>query len=312
MKKHITLIVTSLIVIATTIYCSINIISNVKSYKNDKIEISEVLNFKERLLSTEEWLPFTNNVADKLELTELLNSQANEAYGKAAIYGWILGAIVLLYLIINGFKYYKTNDFNNVFGTALVISSFCFISLGLQTPFIEVEAFNTDLEVKAPIEVDFDKMPLISYLGLGKFEYDIDKTFPGKIYYFYQNKSIFQLISLLFSGGNILVGLALVFFSILFPLFKLIATLFFFLSKDNEHSSLLVKVVKFIGKWSMADVFVAGIFLAVFAFKNMETGVQTEANTLIGLYFYFSFVMLSIVSTYFIRKPKQLQISTSL
>ena len=61
------------------------------------------------------------------------------------------------------------------------------------------------------------------------------------------------------------------------------------------------KTVGRIGKWSMADVFVVATFLSYLSFSNMNTGIDTEANTLVGLYFFFAYCILSITSSQFIE-----------
>ena len=83
---------------------------------------------------------------------------------------------------------------------------------------------------------------------------------------------------------------------------KLISSIVILLNPLSKYSKNAVNVVNKIGKWSMADVFVAGVFLAYFSFSNMNVGVETSAKTLIGLYFFLGFVILSILSSYFVKK----------
>ena len=58
------------------------------------------------------------------------------------------------------------------------------------------------------------------------------------------------------------------------------------------------------GKWSMADVFVVAVFLAYLAFSNIQSGIQTESNTLPGLYFFLSYCLLSIMASTFFASAK--------
>ena len=55
----------------------------------------------------------------------------------------------------------------------------------------------------------------------------------------------------------------------------------------------------------MADIFVAACFLAFLSFNNLNIGIQTESTTLIGLYFFLGYCLLSI-GTYFILKRTKL------
>ena len=50
----------------------------------------------------------------------------------------------------------------------------------------------------------------------------------------------------------------------------------------------------------MADVFVVAIFLSYLSIKNMNPGVETDASTLIGLYFFFAYVVISMIASYFV------------
>ncbi|MEL6988227.1 MAG: paraquat-inducible protein A, partial [Bacteroidota bacterium] len=67
-------------------------------------------------------------------------------------------------------------------------------------------------------------------------------------------------------------------------------------------NSKLYGFVKYIGKWSMADVFVVAIFLGFLAFNNMQTGIQTRSHVLLGLYFFLTYCVVSIVSSSFIKR----------
>ena len=113
------------------------------------------------------------------------------------------------------------------------------------------------------------------------------------MYYYYQSKSIAQLITILFDDKNFLVGISILLFSIILPILKLSLTLFLALSSKSYHT--LSKILSYVGKWSMADVFVASCFLAYLSFSNMNVGIDTESKTLVGLYFFFSYVVLSII-----------------
>jgi hypothetical protein len=57
----------------------------------------------------------------------------------------------------------------------------------------------------------------------------------------------------------------------------------------------------------MADVFVAAAFLSYLSFKNMNTGIQTSSQTMIGLYFFFTYCILSLISSHLIVKVKEIR-----
>ena len=184
----------------------------------------------------------------------------------------------------------------------MIFCSISFLFLALQSPFLEVMAYNKDLTFTVPIDVDFDEMDFIGGLGLGDFQYDYEEVFEGRVYYFYQNKSVLELIQLLYTGGNFAVAILVVFVTILFPFFKFIASLIILASPHKPSSLKLYRVIHNLAKWSMIDVFTAGLFLAYFAYSNMNLGVETGAETLIGLYYFLVFVVLSINSGQYLKK----------
>ncbi|MFK8044799.1 MAG: paraquat-inducible protein A [Crocinitomicaceae bacterium] len=267
------------------------IAKELNDYRYKKESIAEVLNFKERVMTSAEWIPFNDKASSKIAAYDRLQHSADRLYNAAIYYGLFLVGFILIYNLAIAYFYWKKTEFNQMFGISLIFSSLCLIYVALQAPFLEIEAFNTNLAFKVPVD-------------LGFWEKTFEKTFDGKISYFYQNKSVFQLIKLLFTGGNVFVGIALLLFSVIFPLFKLCASLFVLIWPKNQYSKSFRTFILLIGKWSMADVFVAGIFLAYFSFSNMNVGVETNAETLIGLYFFLAFVILSISSSYFVKRAE--------
>ena len=231
-------------------------------YKSKKEQIAEVLNFENRIFDGKEyvgeWLPFLGDEDEKMAEWNTLNLQANQIYSSALKF--------------------------RVLGIVFVFAALSFLYLGLQTPFIELEAYSKDLTLKTGFLDGFEK------------------TFKGRTYFLYQNKSVFQLIGLLFTGSNYLVGFLLALFSIVFPLIKLVSTLIALIYHHTTYAQKSISIINKLGKWSMADVFVSAVFLAVFSFTNMNEGIDTSAQTLIGLYFFLAFVILSIVSGLFLEQ----------
>ena len=123
--------------------------------------------------------------------------------------------------------------------------------------------------------------------------YGIDKVFPGRTYFYYQNKGVFDIMNILFKSKNYIVGVCIGLFSFLIPCIKLGASLFMLLF-PTFSSKKTQKTLSFISKWSMADVYVVGAFLSYLSFSNMNPGVDVEANIVFGLYFFLSYVIISI------------------
>lgn len=125
-------------------------------------------------------------------------------------------------------------------------------------------------------------------------EYGKDQVFKGKTYFYYQNKGIMDVITLLWENNNKPVALAIGTFSVIVPLIKLLFSIIILLFPITRAKTLR-KILSYISKWSMADVFVVGAFLAYLSFANMSPGVQMDANVLFGLYYFGGYVIVSIL-----------------
>jgi len=302
MKKFTFLFVSFIILFSGVVFLTFTISDHLANYHTKKQQIATELNFEDRLLNVWEWVPFNTIGQEKVEIWQALEMEAGTLYAKAILFGIILGAVVLLFVISNIIYYRRRDHKLQIYGLVMVFSALSFLFLGLQSPFMELEVFNKDLAIKVPIDVDLDDIAFIGDLGLGKQHYDFDQTFEGRMYYLYQNKSILELISHLYTGGNFLVAILLIFFSIVFPLIKLFSSIIILLNPKSKTAKRAVPTVVYLGKWSMPDVFVVSIFLAVFSTTNMNAGVDTASATLIGTYFFLSFVVLSIMSGFILKK----------
>ncbi len=167
---------------------------------------------------------------------------------------------------------------------------------------LEILAFENDFTI--PIRM---KVPI-----WGK-KLNWDKVFAGEMFFFYQNKSILGLIGVLFNTGNLFVGIIILLFSIINPILKLLLSLVCVFNPKLLRYYFFDFVVNKLGKWSMADVMVASVFLAFLSFQNMSNQIETDSNTLLGIYFFSAFVIVSLISSHFISmalKKKKLELST--
>ena len=94
--------------------------------------------------------------------------------------------------------------------------------------------------------------------------------------------------------GHWIVGAFLLLFSILTPLTKVSLTFFVTGSQSKELNFKIGEILHAIGKWSMADVFVAGILLSLFALKAQEA---TKSVPCLGLYYFIGYCLLSMTTT---------------
>ena len=282
MKKYLVLLISFGLLFVTTVYFTVSITKDLDKYHDKKEQIAEELNFEKRMMDASSYLTDFFGIGESFEDLEIrLESEASAYYDSASKKGLYLGLVVFVYMIINVLFYRKKRHRLQVMGLIMVSSAIVFLYLGLQSPFLEIIAYNYDLEVHA--------------LG-------VTYTYDGRVYYMYQNKSILQLISMLYNGGNFLVAMCLLLFSIIFPIVKIFTSIVVFVSPHSKYAENAVAVINKIGKWSMADVFVAAVFLAYFSFANMNVAVDTGSKTLIGTYFFLAFVVLSIGSGVFLKK----------
>ena len=255
-----------------------------KKFQRYKIAYASELNFQSSLLdvkdylNSNEWLTTQQSSTDKWK-------KAVRAKQKATFYGSLLAGWMTIYFF-TFFILFRLNKSSALhFGFVLLnVSSLCLVT-GILLPFIELGAFLNNLT-----------------LDIG---YGLSKTFEGKVYFFYQSKTVIQLIQSLFAYGNWIVGSCILLFSVVFPFAKLALFYSSLFSKKISEQKRLLKIATYMGKYSMADIFVAACFLAFLSFNNLNIGIQTESTTLIGLYFFLGYCLLSI-GTYFILQRKKL------
>lgn len=125
---------------------------------------------------------------------------------------------------------------------------------------------------------------------------EASQTLPllGKVMLHYESKSIMGTIEALHAGGNFILALVMLAFSILLPAAKTMLLLLRGGSRFDVRAARGLRLMRQVGKWSMADVFVVAILVAFFA---TEQGESTQAEVGIGLYFFAGYVLLSLVAS---------------
>jgi hypothetical protein len=110
----------------------------------------------------------------------------------------------------------------------------------------------------------------------------------------HQVRGIAAIIWELLTSGHLIIGVFLLLFSICTPLTKATLTFFVTFSKSKALNYKLGEFIHTIGKWSMADVFVAAVLLALYALKAQQA---TKSIPCIGLYYFIGYCMLSMSTT---------------
>ena len=313
----------SLVFLVISFFYAQSIIEYGKSYKETMHEHVEVLDFNKRLLSSKEWLAngFNSDYEwDKKRVaSEILLREAESEYRSA-----LNESIKLIYLSIGFFLlvfilYLRGEYFRKAMAGCLMALSICYLYVGIFTPMHEISAFSEDLTIPIELNTELISVPISDginyaseltkeYIGLDlgstdPLDYSLfkkDVVFKGRTYYFHQSKSIADLIGILFKDKNYVVAWAILAFSVLLPVLKIIITLLITFIKPLRKNSGFLVFIKIIGKWSMANVFVASSFLVFLSFNNMNVGVQNDSKVLLGLYFFLAYVVISITASIFV------------
>lgn len=110
----------------------------------------------------------------------------------------------------------------------------------------------------------------------------------------HEMRSIISVIVGLFSSGHWVIGILITTFSIITPFAKTSLTLVAITTKSPSVNLKITKFLHTIGKWAMADVFVAAVFLACFALTSLQA---TKAIPCRGLYYFAGYCLLSMVTS---------------
>ena len=129
----------------------------------------------------------------------------------------------------------------------VTITSTIFIIMGLILPMIDLDARLSKVDLSIMGEsVKFDEQVM-----------------------YFQSKSIIDVTKTLLEGNGIdlkIVGLLILLFSIILPLAKMLLTSAFLFAKNSRRSKFIKTIIFYLGKWSMADVFVVAIFMSYIGF----------------------------------------------
>lgn len=251
-------------------------------FQRYKVAYTSELNFQSSLLDIKDYLSQGEWKNSKKESLDKVKKALN-AKKEANLMASIIGLIIVVYGLFFYYRWKKGKLSSSQFSLVILNGCVVLLGIGITIPFIEIGAFMQDLKVE---------------IGLG-----ISQTFDGKMYFFYQCKSVLNLIHTLFHNNNYTVALSILLFSIVAPFTKLFLYYLYLLSTKFEGNKNRLKIISYVGKFSMADVFVAACFLAFLSFSNLNVGVKTESSTLLGLYFFLGYCILSI-AVYFVMGKK--------
>jgi len=210
---------------------------------------------------------------------------------------WIYGLLLLCILIAAfGYRWIK---FKALILTYTLISVIMLV-LGISLPMIDIDA-------------------RLNSFALNLVGNEIN--FSEQVMYF-QSKSILDVTSTLINSSRIdtkVVGILVFMFSIVFPFFKLILSTFYLFVAKVRESKLAQTIIFYLGKWSMADVFVVAIFMSYIGFygiiasqlEEISSSTRYEVETINysklspGALFFTSYCILSIITSIIISKTNK-------
>ena len=119
---------------------------------------------------------------------------------------------------------------------------------------------------------------------------------------FTETRSIIQTIRSLHESGNDFVAGLILLFSVVVPFAKGTALLVALGLKDQTSRLRIRRFIDSISKWSMADVFLVGVYVAYLSAKATD---NLDAEIHQGFYYFTAYCLVSIASLYFVRlKPR--------
>jgi hypothetical protein len=282
--------IATMLYISIAVFLSVMVYKHANEFKEYKSANAKILDGEKRITDWKEWLNISDLWKSKTDASHDAIDTAELNYENAVSYSFLLIYTSIIYLILAFFLFRKTSFLFRYLSLCLITIAFILLALGISIPMLEIAAFKDGLTI-----------PLKGTIPIIHQDFDLSKEFDGRMYFYYQNKSILDVIGLLFSNNNALVGFCILLFSIITPLLKLLFSLFLVFYPNNKNK-IVGFIVNNLGKWSMADVFVVAIFLGYLSFQNMSTGIETEANTLLGLYYFLTFVIISIISSILLKE----------
>ncbi len=117
---------------------------------------------------------------------------------------------------------------------------------------------------------------------------DITANFFIDINLFSEKRSVLGTLQTLWQSNNYLPFLLIFLFGIMVPLVK--SGIIFYILLVKDVSVKYLKIISFISKWAMADVFAISIFIAFLGARAMR---HTTASLEPGFYYFTAYVLLS-------------------
>jgi len=116
----------------------------------------------------------------------------------------------------------------------------------------------------------------------------------GEVVLHHTSKSVVSTVHDLAIGGNVPLAAAVALFSLALPVLKIILLIAVLAPFTRVLRGRALALLQAVGKWSMADVFVVALLIAVLA---LDKDAYSRAEVGLGLYFFLAYCVLSLLAT---------------
>ncbi len=221
---------------------------NIKGMLLDKVEEYFDKTFESQDFTTIDAIIQRTGANDMASAKIKLNEDIANTQKKIFLLTWVLLGLSAILFAIAGFSKEPLPSAQYI---VLVLVLFILLVTGVTTPMIDLEA-------------------KISEMSFVLFDQPV--KFLNQVLYF-QTKSVLDVFWIMITHEDIqmkIVGVLMVAFSVIFPVVKLVSSIFYYY---NHWSARNNKWVKFFvlksGKWSMTDVMIIAIFMAYIGFNGI-------------------------------------------
>jgi len=186
-------------------------------------------------------------------------------------------------------------DNNTLKNSYLKYFGLIFIILVLLITSLKIKILNTNIILFFTIMISI--ISLLIGLFTTMITVEVFKELPiiGHTVLKYELKSIYDTIYKLIITENYIIAILISLFSIIIPVIK---TLLMFASLLIYKS---IAIIDKLGKWSMADVFIVSIFISIL---SLNSDAFTKAEIGVGIYFFSTYVLLSLISSFIITSRR--------
>ncbi len=230
--------------------------------KQSREQVAQIQSLEGKKSLALEWLAeaLTLGADDRFSRSDREQALLEESLARhrraATAWGWFLGAGCAVFILVSYVVQRQGPGIRAFFLPAVVWSSLLFLVVGLTAP---VFLFQKNLSYPLVGEVVY-QFEMLSIPGAARKVWD----------------------------ANPLVACLIVLFSMITPFLKILLTLFLLLRKTPI--ALPGQVLVFLSKWSMADVFIVAVLLAVFSLAGSDTQLAQVST---GFYFFAGYCLLA-------------------